>query len=114
MAYASTPGKQERLSFIQSKLRLAIELPATTRYQLLHRMVSAVLEAERFRAKSAVMLVHSFSEECIGFDDFAAFINLFGIHNIQVGKLYLLTQIGEVHLSAGWVTGKLNSKVTIP
>jgi hypothetical protein len=113
-AWLSTPGRQKRLDFIQSKLGLAAELPVTIRYQLLHRMVSAVIEAERFNAKSAVMLVHSFSKESVGFDDFAAFLKLFGVSTGQLGKLYSLTKVGEVEIYAGWVIGKLNFDAVTP
>ena len=100
-----TPGKKERLAFIQSKLGLHGDLPGTIRYQLLHRTVSAVLEAERFQAKTAVTLVHSFSPECQWFDDFASFLALFAVKSAQTGKLYSLTTIGDVSLFAGWVEG---------
>jgi hypothetical protein len=100
-----TPGKLKRLEFIQSKLGLGGELPKTIRYQLLHRTVSAVIEAERFRAKSAVMLVHSFSQECLWFEDFQAFLQLFGVASIRPEKLYLLTELHGLLLFAGWATG---------
>ena len=38
-------GKQERLEFIAHKLGLSLPLPPETRYQLLHRTASAVIEA---------------------------------------------------------------------
>ena len=34
---------------------------AHSKYQLLHRTASAIIEAERFNANHALMLVHSFS-----------------------------------------------------
>jgi hypothetical protein len=49
----------------------------SVRYQLLHRTASAVIEAERFGARHAVMLVHSFTEENLWFDDFAEFASVF-------------------------------------
>lgn len=100
-----TPGKQQRLAFIQSKLGLVGTLPKSIRYQLLHRTVSARLEAERFGAKSAVMLVHSFQQERLWFEDFQAFLSLFGVGSVQPGRLYLLSECGGVPLFAGWVTG---------
>jgi hypothetical protein len=100
-----TPGKLQRLSFIQSKLGLPGELPKSIRYQLLHRAVSALLEAEHFNASCAVVLVHSFHQECLWFEDFQAFLSLFGVDFAQPGKLYLLSESVEVPLFAGWVTG---------
>jgi len=100
-----TPGKLKRLAFLQSRLGLTGDLPNTIRYQLLHRLVSAVMEAERFKANSAVMLVHSFHQECLWFEDFQALLSLFGVETAQPEVLYLLTECGGVPLFAGWVTG---------
>lgn len=101
----ATPGKLKRLEFIQSKLGLGGELPQTIRYQLLHRTISAVSEAERFGAKSAVMLVHSFSQDHLWFKDYQAFLELFGVHSARPGELYLLTELQGIALFAGWATG---------
>src|SRR5205085_678451 len=43
------------------------------RYQLLHRTASAIYEAHRYRASTAIMMVHSFDPTDAGFDDFALF-----------------------------------------
>jgi hypothetical protein len=107
-SWLSTPGRQQRLDFIQSKLGLATGLPPNIRYQFLHRAVSAVVEAERFRAKSAIMLIHSFSKDRMGFADYVEFLKLFGVNNVQVGKLYLLTKLNKIEIYAGWVDGKLD------
>jgi hypothetical protein len=48
------------------------------RYQLLHRTVSAILEAKRFHAKYAVMLVHSFSDSDQWLPDYERFVSLLG------------------------------------
>ena len=98
-----TPGKLKRLAFLQSKLGLEGELPETIRYQLLHRTVSAIMEAERFCAGTAVMLVHSFSPDCLWLEDFQAFLGLFATESVNPGQLYLLSDNGGVALFAGWV-----------
>jgi hypothetical protein len=59
---APSEGKRERLAFLSSSLGLAADDVADARYQLVHRSVSALIEARRFAARHAVMLVHSFSE----------------------------------------------------
>jgi hypothetical protein len=63
------------------------------------------MEAERFGARSAVMLVHSFSPECLWFEDFQAFLKLFGVDAAKPGRLYYLTDINEKALFAAWATG---------
>lgn len=98
-----TPGKLNRFAFLKSKLGLEGELPVTIRYQLLHRTVSVIMEAERFCAGTAVMLVHSFSRDCMWFEDFKSFLGLFGIEAVVPGRLYLLLNNGRVTLFAGWV-----------
>ncbi|WP_291323057.1 hypothetical protein [Desulfonatronospira sp.] len=71
----SSPGKTARLEFLQRLLELDT-VPLSIRYQLLHRTASALIEAQRFNAQHAVMLVHSFSQSHEGFQDYAAFAEL--------------------------------------
>lgn len=48
------------------------------RYQLFHRTVAALFEAEKAGAKNAVLLVHSFSEKDACFKDFMQFTGRLG------------------------------------
>ncbi|EFI34114.1 hypothetical protein Dthio_PD1455 [Desulfonatronospira thiodismutans ASO3-1] len=73
----SNPGKTARLEFLQRLLELDA-VPLSIRYQLLHRTASALIEAQRFNAQHALMLVHSFSQSHEGFQDYAAFAELMG------------------------------------
>jgi hypothetical protein len=72
-----TPGKQERLAYLCRVLGLTTDLPMSTRYQLIHRTASAVIEADRFKTDHAAIIVHSFSDGNSWFSDFAAFQTLF-------------------------------------
>ncbi|GAB4580874.1 MAG: hypothetical protein Fur0022_36180 [Anaerolineales bacterium] len=54
----ASEGKKKRLKILRDILGLKIEPPLNIRYQLFHRMASAILEAKRFNAKYAVMVVH--------------------------------------------------------
>lgn len=96
-------GKQERLAALREELGLAV-IPPTTRYQLLHRTASAIIEAKRFNAKSAVMIVHSFNQEHLWFEDYAAFVGLFGA-TAKRGELVSLKNTGGFAVYSGWVTG---------
>lgn len=69
---------RERFAYLCKVLELNPDTIGHIRYQLLHRTVSALLEAERFNAKNAIMLVHSFSRTYDHFQDYAAFTELFG------------------------------------
>lgn len=74
-----TKGKQTRLAFLIKTLGISNTFVRSIRYQLLHRTASAILEAERFLASNAMMIVHSFSPSDEWFEDFAKFVGLFGL-----------------------------------
>jgi len=104
-------GKKKRLEFICQTLGLP-ELPANEiHYQLLHRAASAVIEAERFNADCAAMLVHSFAykrgqykdAELFLFRDFEKFLNPFGIHPAKQNAKYK-TDYPKIPLYFGWVS----------
>ncbi len=96
-------GVDERLRYLLDTLELP-DCPDETRYQLLHRTASALLVARDFAAESAVMLVHSFSPSGKWFEDFAAFVKLFG-QEAEAGRLVFLGKRGGVPLYVGWCVG---------
>ena len=100
----SSPGRRERWDFLLRTLGLENGVPASTRYQLYHRTASALLEARRFQAGAAVMLVHSFHPEHRWYEDFLAFTELFGARP-GLGRLARLGAPGGTELFAGWVVG---------
>ena len=97
-------GKSTRLTFLKSELGLRSELEPSVRYQLLHRTVSAIIEAKRFGAAHAVMLVHSFSQSHQWFEDFAVFAHLLGIEPKR-GAVHSAGTRGGLELHIGWVCG---------
>lgn len=76
MVNAST-GKVERLGYMCHLLGIET-CPPDVHYQLLHRTASAVIEAERFHASGAAMIVHSFSPERRWFEAFKRFCEVLG------------------------------------
>ncbi|MFC1961204.1 DUF6946 family protein [Chloroflexota bacterium] len=102
---SSSPGKQERLAFLQDTLGLPGNLPDEVRYQLLHRTASAVIEAKRFNASTAMMIVHSFSQEDHWFEEYQYFLSLFG-QEARVGQLVKLNEIDGITLYTGWARGQ--------
>ena len=82
----ASPGKRKRLEYLVSCLGLDSEPPGHIRYQLMHRAASAVIEAERFCAGAAVMLIHTFSRTDQGFEEYREFSRLFGIE-AEIGVL---------------------------
>ena len=100
---SETLGKRIRLRFLTEKLGLC-EIPPAIQYQLRHRTASAILEAERFNASHALMLVHSFSQTHEWFEDYRAFAALFGV-DAQLNRVQEGKKVGEVTLHLGWVCG---------
>lgn len=101
---AARSGKRPRLDFIAKLLGLSGEIDPTLRYQLFHRTASAILEARRFRADHAGMLVHSYAEDRRWFEDFARFAELFG-RTAEPGRIEKVLLPDGLPLHLGWVTG---------
>jgi hypothetical protein len=96
-------GKSARLSYLLKLLELS-SVPGGTRYQLLHRTASAIIEAQRFCASNAVMLVHSFSQSNEWFPDYAAFASLMGCRTEPNAIISVGSRSG-VSLYLAWVRG---------
>jgi hypothetical protein len=71
--YEASAGKHERLNFLLRTVGRDAAPVGAIRYQLLHRAASAFLTGEQYRAAAAVLLVHSFSEELVGWPDYQEF-----------------------------------------
>ena len=99
-----SPGRKKRLKFLCTELGLNVDSLSNIRYQLLHRTVSAILEAKRFNAPNALMLVHSFSQTGEWYENYALFAALFGI-DAKVDRIHSAGKIGTIHLYLGWVKG---------
>jgi hypothetical protein len=74
------------------------------RYQLLHRTVSAIIEAKCFRIDEAVMVVHLFSKTNEWFEDYQFFLSLFGLKS-GINQAVTVKLANEVNLSFAWVHG---------
>jgi hypothetical protein len=98
-------GKKTRLKFLSDLLQLNQDNLQEIRYQLLHRTASAVIEAKRFNASTALMLVHSFSLSHEWFDDYSNFSSLFGI-TARLNAIHLAKRIDDVNLYLAWITGE--------
>lgn len=101
-------GKKDRLAFLCDQLELSSATVDNIHYQLLHRVVSAVIEAKNFNTPIALMLVHAFEKTKGKYDEsfqaYRQFLNLFGKQgkeNIVVS----LKRLGSFDLYVGWVKG---------
>lgn len=99
-----TPGKEKRLKFLCGELGIEYPPPFKARYQLLHRTVSAILEAKRFRANEAVMVVHTFSKTDEWFEDYQYFLSLFGLE-AGINQAVSAKILNGINLSFAWVHG---------
>lgn len=99
-----TKGKEKRMKFLCDKLRIEYPPPLNIRYQLLHRTVSAIIEAERFRTDNAVMVVHSFSKTNEWFEDYKDFLLLFSL-KAGIDQAISINLGNEMNLSFAWVCG---------
>ncbi len=97
-------GKKVRLKYLCDELQLDEDKIDHIRYQLLHRTASAVIEAKRFNAQNALMLVHSFSQTNDWFDDYCQFLALFGIKG-QINSIVFGKNVDGIDLYFGWVKG---------
>ena len=101
----NSEGKRVRLKFLLEELGLEEnEQIGAIRYQLLHRTASAIIEAKRFKAENALMLVCSFSRSNEWFDDYSGFLALFGT-SAKLDSLVFAKNINGIDLYFGWVKG---------
>ena len=96
-------GRSERFDFLCRRLGLT-DCPAEVHYQLLHRTVSALIEAERFDASHGAMIVHSFSATSKWFDAYATFVELLG-GEAASGTACEVEVPGKRPLLLGWAKG---------
>lgn len=96
-----SPGKEKRLQFLSDLLGLDHSQLANVRYQLLHRTAAAKIEGERNGSRHCVMLVHSWSPDRVGFNDFREFARRLDVEAAPGRVVY--SQKASVWL--GWIEG---------
>jgi hypothetical protein len=97
---------QKRLRFLCELLGLDESNIVDLRYQLLHRSAAAVLEAKRFAAAHALMLVHSFSEQDAWLDDDKAFAARMDARDAAANAIVQVGPRAGATLYLGWVRGE--------
>lgn len=97
------PTKARRLGLICDLLGLNAGAVGTLRYQLLHRTAAAVLEARRWRARTAVMLVQSFCPKETGRGEFGRFLVAIGVGDAATDVAVSAGAMDGVELWLGWV-----------
>lgn len=99
-------GRIERLNFLASRLGLDPSTIGGLRYQLLHRTVAVLIEAENWRTSSAVMLVQRFvqdkDEEAASWVDFQEFAHRLQAQ-VKPGTVTRASVPGNVPLYLAWL-----------
>jgi hypothetical protein len=102
------PAKQARFNSMVQLLVPGGREVSALRYQLFHRTASAVYEGQRYRASTALVLVHSFCARQSGWTDFKAFVKAIGMaDDAAPGAILGPKSIGGVELYAAWVSDSL-------
>jgi uncharacterized protein DUF6946 len=108
-----SPGKLRRLAGLVERLRLKRSVSlGSLRYQLLHRTVATLIEAQRAKVREAAMIVQSFSPDGIraGFSDFQKFAMAIGAPIYEPGKLSNPIELCDVKIRLGWTINNLRSE----
>ena len=97
------PTRTARLDRLCGMIGLDPATVGSLRYQLIHRTASAIIEAKRYHAQDAAMMVQSFCPRRSWFDDFSAFASALGFSSPQVGAISEPKICDDVALRIGWV-----------
>ena len=81
----ASPGKRMRLDALSATLGVPTIDTSELRYQLFHRAASAVLEASRIGARTAMLVVQNFYPASTAWPDFEAFVQLFNVSPCRDG-----------------------------
>jgi hypothetical protein len=105
----TTPGRASRLGWACDLLGIMQAYCGSLRWQLFHRTAAAILEAQRFLAPQAIMLVHDFAAEPCWVEDYKSFADAAGFVGADVGKLSEAKSVGGVTIRLGWAQGRLSA-----
>jgi hypothetical protein len=101
---AESRTRRQRLEELCAVLGLDSAVVGGLRYQLLHRTVAAVYEANCYRCHHAAVIVHSFTGDAyVGFEDFRAFGTAIGAPITKARPLSLARVLDGVAVTLGWV-----------
>jgi nucleoside 2-deoxyribosyltransferase len=109
-ARVPSAGAQARLRHLCQLLEVEEGQIGALYYQLLHRTASALLEARRFGAANALMLVHSFSPTHRWHEDYAAFARCLGAESADVDTIADVGERSNVRLYLGWISDRTTAR----
>lgn len=95
-------GKARRIEGLCDRLGIDPGLVGPVRYQLFHRVASALIEAKRYRANHAAMIVQSWCPRKSSFDDYVDFARLLEMGNVSPDSLSAPKIFDGIGLRIGW------------
>jgi hypothetical protein len=99
-------GKQMRLEKLCILFNADPQVIGHLRYQLFHRTAAAIIEAKRYRARKAVMIVQSFCANVTGLSDCQSFFDHLGMPGLGRDKLIGPKTFDGVELWVGWASDR--------
>jgi hypothetical protein len=99
----ASPNQERRLAYLHELLGVP-KFEDAIRYQLLHRTASALLTAQQFHARSAVMLVHAFGTPAHRRTDFTDFCAAIDSTEVSPGVWRAALSVGPA-LYLAWCDG---------
>lgn len=105
-------GKPARLRQLCGVLEIDEAASQDCRYQLLHRPVTAILEAKRFRLRTALFLVQAFGPNDESFADYRHWARLLGVSGDASGIDHVGTR-GGVDFWTAWLRVDPASDATV-
>lgn len=95
-------NRAQRLHGLCRLLEVDTSAVLDLRYQLLHRTAAAVLEAKRYRARHAAMIVQSFCPDRTGLGDFRDFAEIAGFRGVGADAISTAKAADGISLRIGW------------
>jgi hypothetical protein len=100
-------NKAERLRGLCNLLGIEEDAAMILRYQLFHRTAAAILEAKRYGARHAAMIVQSFCPDRTGLGDFQAFAEVVGFGSVAADGISEAKELDGVSVRIGWAADRI-------
>ncbi len=106
---AKTTNWKVRLDYLINKINFPAIESGNLRYQLFHRLASAIIMAKKFHAKNALMIIQSFQsdDKKNHFSDYQNFLQAYGV-SAEKETIQAITKVGNIQVYCLWVNSPSN------
>ena len=103
----ASDGKEKRLEYLLKTINFQSKEIDNLRYQLFHRLASAIIMAKKFHANKALMIIQSFQEndDKNHFTDYQNFISVYKIEPIKE-QIQQISSVNGIDVYVLWVFSK--------